>query len=180
MVPIGEQGEVQVKGYLTMQRYWNDPEKTAECLQDGWMKTGDLGRLDSEGYLSIVGRSKDLIIRGGENISPREIEDYFHKLIQVQDIQVVGCEDEVFGEEVVAWIIPDIEVTNTSELVKDLLAASQNKIAHYKLPKYIYFTDHFPLTISGKVKKNEIRAETNALLLAESPLLLKFAPHKNK
>jgi fatty-acyl-CoA synthase len=112
IVPVGQKGEVCVRGYLTMLRYWGDPEKTNETIRNGWVHSGDIGTIDEDGFLSIVGRSKDMIIRGGENISPFEIESFFDKRKWVRDIQVVGVKDDLFGEEVAAWIIPDREVTD--------------------------------------------------------------------
>ena len=151
IVPVGEKGEVCVRGYLTMQRYWEDPENTSETKTDGWIRSGDLGFLDADGYLSISGRLKDLIIRGGENISPREIEDLFDKQKWIKDIQVIGVKDEIFGEEVVAWIIPDREITDPNEMISELLKLANEKLAYYKIPRYIYVSDYFPMTANGKV-----------------------------
>jgi fatty-acyl-CoA synthase len=163
-----------------MLHYWEDPEKTAETKQNGWVHTGDIGVIDDDGFVSIVGRSKDMIIRGGENISPFEIETFFDKRKWIRDIQVIGVHDDYFGEEIAAWIIPDREVTDPTEMIKELLERAQGNLAHYKLPRYIYLCDAFPLTVTGKVRKNVIREEMNALIKAKSPKVLKFCPSKNK
>lgn len=180
IVPFGEVGEVCVKGYNTMVGYWNDPKKTQETLKNGWIHSGDLGRMDADGYLSIVGRSKDMIIRGGENISPAEIESFFDKRKWVRDIQVIGVKDEFFGEEVAAWIVPDRAVPDPQLLVKELLEVANGELAHYKLPRYIYLCESFPMTVNGKVKKNDIRKEMDKLIENGSPEVLKFSPSKNK
>lgn len=134
-----------------MSKYWNDQEKTQETKTGGWVRTGDIGFLDLDGFLSISGRLKDLIIRGGENISPREIEDLFDKQKWIKDIQVIGVKDEVYGEEVAAWIIPDREITDSQLMIGELLKLAEGKIAFYKMPRYIYLADSFPLTANGKV-----------------------------
>lgn len=180
IVKVGEKGEVCVRGYLTMMKYWEEPEKTDETLRNGWVHSGDIGVIDEDGYVSIVGRSKDMIIRGGENISPFEIETFFDKKKWVRDIQVIGVVDDLFGEEVAAWIIPDREVTHPEDMIKDLLEMVDGKIAHYKIPKYLYLTDAFPLTVTGKVRKNVIRDQMNKLISDKSDRVLRFSPSKNK
>ena len=164
IVPIGEKGEVCVRGYLNMIKYWEDEEKTNETKRNGWVHSGDIGVIDEDGYLSIVGRSKDMIIRGGENISPKEVEEFFGNKKWVKDIQVIGVKDEKFVEEVAAWIIPDRDVKDPQEVVRDLLAMTEGKLAHFKIPRYIYLCDQFPLTVTGKVKKNVMRDEMNVML----------------
>lgn len=147
-----------------MIKYWEDEEKTKETKRNGWIHSGDIGIIDEEGYLSIVGRNKDMIIRGGENISPKEVEEFYGNQKWVKDIQVIGVKDEKFVEEVAAWIIPDKEVKDPEELIKDLLAMTEGRLAHFKIPRYIYICDQFPLTVTGKVKKNVMRDEMNLML----------------
>lgn len=151
----GEHGELCTRGYSVMLKYWNDPENTRKVLDDArWMHTGDLAVMDSEGYITISGRIKDLIIRGGENISPKEIEDFLYTYPNILDVQIIGVPSEKFGEEVMAWI----KVRNGSEVSEDeLLNYCKTKIAHYKIPKYWKFVDDFPMTISGKIRKVEMR-----------------------
>lgn len=152
-LPIGEIGEVMTKGYAVMQGYWNDSVKTAEAIVDGWMHTGDLGSMDEEGYVSIEGRSKDMVIRGGENIYPAEVENYLYRHPKISDAQVVGVPDEKYGEELAVWIIPKNGETITEQDIKDFC---HNHIAHYKIPKYIRFVDSYPMTVTGKIRKFEI------------------------
>lgn len=163
-----------------MAMYWGDPDKTKETLRNGWVHSGDLATIDEDGYVRIVGRSKDMIIRGGENISPFEIESFFDKRKWIRDIQVIGVKDDFLGEEVAAWIVPDREVTDTSVLVKELLEVCEGRIAHYKIPRYIYLCDGFPLTVTGKVRKNVIRDLSNKMLEEKSAKMLAFSPGKNK
>jgi len=154
-VARGVQGELHTRGYSVMQGYWGDPEKTREVLDAaGWMHTGDLGIIDSEGYCRITGRSKDLVIRGGENVYPREIEEFLYGHAKVQAAQVCGVPDERFGEEVCAWIQLKAGVTATEAEIRDYC---RDRIAHYKIPRYIRFVDEFPLTITGKVQKFVMR-----------------------
>lgn len=154
VVPIGESGELCARGYIVMLGYWNDPERTAESIDSArWMHTGDLAAMDDEGYLSIVGRIKDMIIRGGENIYPREIEEFLFTHPNIVDVQVIGVPDEKFGEEVMAWIKLK-EGTATGEEIREFC---KGKIAHYKIPKYYKFTDDFPMTVTGKIRKVEMR-----------------------
>lgn len=144
-----------------MKGYWDDPEKTRESIKDGWMHTGDLGTLDEEGFVKIIGRAKDLIIRGGENIYPREIEEFLMKHPNVADAHVIGVNDEFFGEEVCAWIKVKEQGRTKPE---DFLAYCQGQIAHYKVPRYVRFVVEFPMTVTGKVRKNDMRHLTNELL----------------
>ncbi|MBS0404449.1 MAG: AMP-binding protein [Proteobacteria bacterium] len=154
-VPVGERGEFCTKGYSVMQGYWEDPARTAEAIDaEGWMHTGDLATMDEEGYVNIVGRIKDMVIRGGENVYPREIEEFLYRHPQVQDVQVVGVPDAKFGEELCAWIITKPGQDLTADEVR---AFCQGKIAHYKVPRYIRFVDAFPMTVTGKIQKFKIR-----------------------
>ncbi|HMN56736.1 MAG TPA: AMP-binding protein, partial [Ottowia sp.] len=154
-VPVGERGEFCTKGYSVMQGYWEDPARTAEAIDaEGWMHTGDLATMDEEGYVNIVGRIKDMVIRGGENVYPREIEEFLYRHPQVQDVQVVGVPDAKFGEELCAWIITKPGQDLTEDEVR---AFCQGKIAHYKVPRYIRFVDAFPMTVTGKIQKFKIR-----------------------
>ena len=148
-------GELCVRGYSVMHGYWNDVEKTREAIDaEGWMHTGDLATMDAVGYVNIVGRIKDLVIRGGENVYPREIEEYLYRHPQVQDVQVVGVPDARYGEELCAWVIAKPGQTVEEEALRDFC---RGRIAHYKIPKYIRFVDSFPMTVTGKIQKFRIR-----------------------
>jgi fatty-acyl-CoA synthase len=154
-VPRGVQGELHTRGYSVMKGYWEDSEKTHEVLDDaGWMHTGDLGIIDAEGYANITGRLKDMVIRGGENVYPREIEEFLYGHAKVQAVQVCGVPDVKFGEEVCAWIQLKPGLSSTAEEIR---AFCQNQIAHYKVPRYIRFVTEFPMTITGKVQKFAMR-----------------------
>ena len=151
----GESGELCTRGYSVMLGYWNDPERTAEAIDaDGWMHTGDLATMDAEGYVNIVGRIKDMIIRGGENVYPREIEEFLYTHPDVVDAQVIGVPDIKFGEEIMAWVVLREGATLTEE---DLTAYCKGKIAHFKVPRYIRFVGEFPMTVTGKVQKFKMR-----------------------
>ena len=153
--PRGVPGELCTRGYAVMLGYWGDPERTAEAIDsDGWMHTGDIGTIDDEGYGNIVGRIRDMVIRGGENIYPREIEEFLFTHPKIADVQVVGLPDPVFGEEICAWIRLRPGESCDEE---DVRAYCRGRIAHYKIPRYIRFVDEFPLTVSGKVQKFIIR-----------------------
>ncbi|MDR7136096.1 fatty-acyl-CoA synthase [Lysobacter niastensis] len=155
-VPRGETGELLTRGYSVMRRYWGDPKRTAEVLVDGWMHTGDLATIDTDGYCRIVGRLKDMLIRGGENVYPREIEEFLFTHPAVAEVQVFGVPDEIFGEEVCAWV----RLSDGSQCTDDdLRAFCQGRIAHYKIPRYIEFVDAFPMTITGKAQKFLMREE---------------------
>ena len=161
MLPWGEPGEICSRGYLVMKGYWGDEKKTQESIKGGWMHTGDLGMFDEDGYIKIIGRDKDMIIRGGENIYPREIEEYLNSHPNVADTQVIGVNDDFFGEEVCAWVkLREAGKTKA----EDFLTFCQGKIAHYKVPRYIRLVTEFPLTVTGKVRKNEMRHISNELL----------------
>lgn len=155
IVNRGESGELCTRGYSVMLKYWNDPERTKQSLdEERWMHTGDLASMDEEGYITITGRIKDLIIRGGENISPKWIEDFLYTHPKIVDVQVIGVPSERFGEEVMAWVKLHPGVKATAE---ELRAFCDQKIAHYRIPKYWKFVDDFPMTISGKIRKVEMR-----------------------
>ena len=154
-VPRGVQGEIHTRGYSVMKGYWEDPDRTRDVLDDaGWMHTGDLGVIDEEGYGNVTGRLKDMIIRGGENVYPREIEEFLYKHANVQSVQVCGVPDPKFGEEVCAWIQLRPGATSSVEEIRHFC---QNQIAHYKIPRYIRFVSEFPMTITGKVQKFAMR-----------------------
>jgi fatty-acyl-CoA synthase len=154
-VPRGVSGEFQTRGYSVMLGYWNDPERTAEAIDSArWMHTGDEAVMDPDGSLRIVGRIKDMIIRGGENIYPREIEEFLHTHPDVTDVQVVGVPDERYGEEVMAWVVLRDGATVAEE---DLREFCRGKIAHYKVPRYVQVTTEFPMTVTGKVQKYKLR-----------------------
>jgi fatty-acyl-CoA synthase len=155
IVPVGETGELCTRGYSVMKGYWGDDAKTRETVVDGWMHTGDLATLDAEGYCNIVGRLKDMLIRGGENIYPREIEEFLFRHPKVQSVQVFGVPDEKYGEEVCAWIVVRPGEQTTEEEIRDFCTG---QIAHYKVPRYIRFVDDLPMTVTGKVQKFVMRA----------------------
>jgi len=155
LVPRGQAGELCTRGYSVMPGYWDDAEKTREAIDaEGWMHTGDLATMDEEGYVNIVGRIKDMVIRGGENIYPREIEEFLYRHPKVQDVQVVGVPDKRYGEELCAWIVARPGETLTEDEVR---AFCQGRIAHYKVPRYIRFVTAFPMTVTGKIQKFRIR-----------------------
>ncbi|WP_248320744.1 AMP-binding protein [Caballeronia sp. Sq4a] len=156
IVPVGETGELCTRGYSVMKGYWGDEAKTREAIVDGWMHTGDLATLDAEGYCNIVGRLKDMLIRGGENIYPREIEEFLFRHPKIQSVQVFGVPDAKYGEEVCAWIVvrPGEQATE-----QEIRAFCEGQIAHYKIPRYIRFVDELPMTVTGKVQKFVMRAQ---------------------
>jgi fatty-acyl-CoA synthase len=162
VTPRGAAGELLTRGYSVMRGYWNEPERTREAIDaGGWMHTGDLGIIDEEGYCNIVGRVKDMIIRGGENIYPREIEEFLFRHPSVLDVAVVGVPDAKYGEEVCACIQLRGSAAVTEEEVREFCRA---QIAHYKVPRYVRFVEGFPLTISGKVQKYLIREQLRSEL----------------
>lgn len=151
VVPRGETGELCTRGYSIMLGYWDEPQKTAEVLDaGGWMHTGDLATIDDEGYGNIVGRIKDMVIRGGENLYPREIEEFLYKHAKIQDAQVFGVADDRYGEELCAWIRVKPGEALTADEVRGFC---QGQIAHNKIPRYIEFVDEFPMTVTGKIQK---------------------------
>ncbi|MET9340647.1 AMP-binding protein [Nonomuraea sp. NPDC003804] len=155
-VPRGEPGELCTRGYSVMLGYWDEPGKTAEAIDAArWMHTGDLAVMDADGYVSVVGRIKDMVIRGGENVYPREIEEYLHRHPDIADVQVIGVPDEKYGEELMAWVVmregaPPL----TAEAVREFCAG---EIAHYKIPRYVHVVEGFPMTVTGKIRKVEMR-----------------------
>ena len=156
-VPIGGIGEVCFRGYHIMRGYYGQPEKSAETIDaSGWLRSGDLGTMDSDGYLQITGRLKEMIIRAGENIYPREIEDYIFTHPRVAEVAVFGLPDEFYGEEVVAWIQLHAGESCTEDEIRDYC---KNRIAHFKIPKYIRFVDTFPMTVTGKLQKFKMREQ---------------------
>jgi len=167
VTPRGVTGEVCTRGYSVMLGYWDDPERTAEAIDpDGWMHTGDLGVIDDAGYGNIVGRIKDMVIRGGENIYPREIEEFLFTHPKIADVTVVGVPDAKMGEELCAWVqLAPGQTANEDEI----RAFCRGQIAHYKIPRYVRFVDEFPMTVTGKIQKFIIRDRMMAeLKLAEA------------
>ncbi|WP_456696143.1 AMP-binding protein [Aeromicrobium sp. P5_D10] len=166
VVPRGEAGELCTRGYSVMLGYWEQPDKTAEAIDtEGWMHTGDLAVMDADGYVGITGRIKDLVIRGGENIYPREIEEFVMTHPDVLDVQVVGVPDSKYGEEVMAWVRMKADTVPLD--AQRLREFCRGRLAHYKIPRYVEVVDEFPMTVTGKVRKVELR-ETAARLLADS------------
>jgi len=159
IVHPGFPGELWVRGATVMLQYWGDPKNTEKSIHRGWMKTGDLATIDERGYCRIVGRVKDMIIRGGENVYPKEIEEFLLRHPEIEDVQVVGVNDEKFGEEIAALIKPK-DIKNPPSK-KDILAFCKDKIAHYKVPKFIKFVSSYPMTVTGKPQKNKMRDELN-------------------
>ena len=156
IVPRGEIGELCTRGYSVMLKYWNNEEKTREAIDDaGWMHTGDLATMDDEGYIQIVGRIKDMVIRGGENIYPKEIEEFLYTHPAIEEVQVTGIPDPKYGEELIAWVKlrPDAEAVSA----EDLQEYCKGKIAHFKIPRNYKFVDAFPMTVTGKIQKFKMR-----------------------
>ena len=166
IVPVGAKGELCTRGYSVMLKYWNNDEATHEAIDTArWMHTGDLAQMDEEGYVQIVGRIKDMIIRGGENVYPREIEEFLYLNPKVMDVQVVGVPDKKYGEEIMAWVIlREGEAADADEL-RDFC---QGQIAHYKIPRYFKFVSEFPMTVTGKVQKFKMRDEATQELGLEN------------
>lgn len=157
VAPRGEKGELLTRGYSVMRGYWGDAEKTAEAIDPGgWMHTGDLATLDEEGYCNIVGRSKDMVIRGGENIFPREIEEFLYRHPKIQDVQCVGIPDARYGEELCACVILRPGVQANAEEIREFC---RGQIAHYKIPRHVRFVDSFPMTVTGKIQKYLLRQQ---------------------
>ncbi|HVU69777.1 MAG TPA: AMP-binding protein [Ktedonobacteraceae bacterium] len=158
VVPLGQPGELCTRGYSVMLGYWNNPEATAHAIDAArWMHTGDLATLDEDGYINIVGRIKDMIIRGGENVYPREIEEFLYTHPLVSDVQVIGVPDARYGEEIMAWVQLKAGATCTDEEIR---AFCQGKIAHYKIPRYVKFVEGFPMTVTGKIQKFLMRQQS--------------------
>jgi fatty-acyl-CoA synthase len=162
-LPRGETGELCTRGYSVMIGYWDEPEKTDQAIDsDGWMHTGDLAVMREDGYCNIVGRIKDMVIRGGENIYPREIEEFLYAHPDIEDVQVIGVPDEKYGEELCAWIKmrPGAESLDA----EGVRAFAMGKLAHYKIPRYVILVDEFPMTVTGKIRKIQMREESAAKL----------------
>ena len=159
-LPRGETGEFCTRGYSVMTGYWDDPVKTTEAIDaDGWMHTGDLAVMGLDGYVQIVGRIKDMVIRGGENIYPREIEEFLYTHPEVEEVQVIGVPDRVYGEQLMAWIKRKPDLVSPQLVSQEALKAfCAGKIAHYKVPYYVQFVEAFPMTVTGKIRKVEMRA----------------------
>ena len=154
-VPVGERGEICTRGYLVMQGYWNDAARTKEAIDaNGFMHSGDLATIDADGYIRIVGRLKEMLIRGGENIYPREIEEFLYRFPKIQDVQIFGVPDEKYGEAVCAWIILKEDQSATAQDIRDFC---QGQIAHFKIPRHIRFVDELPMTVTGKPQKFKMR-----------------------
>jgi len=162
-VPRGTPGELCTRGYSVMLGYWRQPDKTAEVIDAArWMHTGDLAVMDDDGYLSITGRIKDMVIRGGENIYPREVEEFLYTHPDILDAQVIGVPDAKYGEELMAWVRMRPGATPlTAEALREFCLG---KLAHYKIPRYVYITDEFPMTVTGKVRKVEMRERSTEIL----------------
>jgi fatty-acyl-CoA synthase len=155
VVPVGEKGDICARGYAVMQGYWEDPERTVETIDaEGWLHSGDLGVMDAEGYVSVVGRLKDMIIRGGENIYPREIEEFLFTHPDIQDAKVIGVPDARYGEEVCAWV----QLRDGAQLTEENIRTfCKEHIAYFKVPRYIRLVEEFPMTVTGKVQKFKMR-----------------------
>ena len=156
-LPVHTEGELCTRGYLVMKGYWNQPEKTAEVLgEDGWLRTGDVARMDERGYVQVTGRMKDMVIRGGENIYPREIEEFLYTHPDILDAQVIGVPDERYGEELMAWL--RLRKGAPVLTAESLRAFCLGSLAKYKIPRYVHIVDEFPTTVTGKVRKVEMRS----------------------
>ena len=173
VVPIGKPGELCTRGYSVMLGYWNNPEATAGAIdQARWMHTGDLATMDAEGYINIVGRIKDMIIRGGENVYPREIEEFLYTHPKISDVQVIGLPDPKYGEEIMAWVRVKQGEQVTAE---ELQAFCKGQIAHYKVPRYFKFVDAFPMTVTGKIQKFQMRQQSTEELGLQSAASIETA-----
>jgi fatty-acyl-CoA synthase len=158
-VERGRPGEFCTRGYSVMLGYWDDPERTAEAVDaDGWMHTGDLAEMRDDGYCNIVGRIKDMVIRGGENIYPREIEEFLHQHPDIEDVQVIGVPDEKYGEELCAWV--KLKAGAESLDAGAVRAFCSGRLSHYKIPRYVLTVEDFPMTVTGKIRKVAMREET--------------------
>jgi fatty-acyl-CoA synthase len=154
-VPRGQPGEFLARGYVVMRGYWNEPERTAEAIDSArWMHSGDLATMDEGGYVRVVGRIKDMILRGGENVYPREIEEFLYSHPQIADVQVIGVPDERYGEQIMAWVVARGGAELTEDEIKDFC---RGQIAHFKVPRYVKFVSEFPMTVTGKVQKFKMR-----------------------
>ena len=162
-MPRGTPGELCTRGYSVMLGYWDEPDKTAEVIDAArWMHTGDLAVMDDDGYLSITGRIKDMVIRGGENIYPREVEEFLYTHPDILDAQVIGVPDAKYGEELMAWVrMRPGAAPLTAEALREFCPG---KLAHYKIPRYVHIVDEFPMTVTGKVRKVEMRERSTEIL----------------
>jgi fatty-acyl-CoA synthase len=166
-VPRGTPGELCTRGYSVMLGYWGEPDKTAEVIDAArWMHTGDLATMDAEGYVQIVGRIKDMVIRGGENVYPREVEEFLYTHPDIVDAQVIGVPDARYGEELMAWVILRPGASLTAETLREFCAG---RLAHHKIPRYVHVVDEFPMTVTGKVRKVEMRERAADLLGGPAP-----------
>jgi fatty-acyl-CoA synthase len=173
VVPVGVTGELCTRGYSVMLGYWNNPDATRGAIDAGrWMHTGDLATLDADGYLNIVGRIKDMIIRGGENVYPREIEEFLYSHPKVSDVQVIGLPDLKYGEEIMAWV--KLKPGQTAD-EEEIRAFCRGQIAHFKIPRYVKFVDSFPMTVTGKIQKFLMRQESVEELGLEAAAHVKMA-----
>jgi fatty-acyl-CoA synthase len=172
-VPFGEPGEFCTRGYSVMLGYWDDPERTAEAIDaERWMHTGDLATMDERGYCKIVGRIKDMVIRGGENVYPREIEEFLYSHPDIADVQVIGVPDARYGEELCAWVRLRDGATLTDEQLREYC---REKLAHHKVPRYVLFVSEFPMTVTGKVQKFVMRKDSIELLGLQQAALIDTA-----
>ncbi|GAA0551986.1 AMP-binding protein [Paractinoplanes ferrugineus] len=163
VVPRGEPGELCTRGYSVMLGYWAQPDATADAIDPArWMHTGDLATMDADGYLNIVGRIKDLVIRGGENVYPREVEEFLYSHPDIADVQVIGVPDAKYGEELMAWIV--MRPGSTPLAVESVREYCSGRLAHYKIPRYVHVVDGFPMTVTGKVRKVEMREQAVDIL----------------
>jgi fatty-acyl-CoA synthase len=168
-VPRNAPGEVCTRGYSVMLGYWNQADQTEAAIDPArWMHTGDLGTMDDEGYVAIVGRIKDMVIRGGENVYPREIEEFLYTHPDIDDVQVIGVPDERYGEELMAWVRmrPGADPL-TTEAVRGF---GEGQLPHFKIPRYLHLTEEFPMTVTGKIRKVEMREQAITLLGLEEPM----------
>jgi fatty-acyl-CoA synthase len=158
VVPTGQPGELCTRGYSVMLGYWNNPEASSEAIDRArWMHTGDLATMDQEGYINIVGRIKDMIIRGGENVYPREIEEFLYTHPKISDVQIIGIPDPKYGEEIMAWVKVKPGEQITEEEIREYC---KDQIAHYKIPRYVKVVDAFPMTVTGKIQKFVMRNQS--------------------
>lgn len=173
VVPVGSPGELCTRGYSVMLGYWNNTEATSQAIDSArWMHTGDLATMDEDGYINIVGRIKDMIIRGGENVYPREIEEFLYTHPKIGDVQVIGVPDAKYGEEIMAWVQLKASEQATVEEIREFC---KGQIAHFKIPRYVKFTDAFPLTVTGKVQKYLMRQQAIEELGLESAASIRTA-----
>ena len=173
IVPKGEVGEICARGYMVMKCYYNNPSATHATLDSNrWNHTGDLGTIDEEGYVKIVGRLKDMVIRGGENIYPREIEEFLHRHPKIADVYVIGVPDQKYGEELMAWVMVENGETLTDEEVFEFC---RGRIAHFKVPRYVKFVTEFPMSITGKIQKFRMREVSIKELALEDASLIETA-----